>query len=191
MAVPRDCPGAAGIGLCRVCFLYASIQASVTPDEINYCLRCGSRLAEEERFGRLRPVCPACGWIYFADPKVAAAVVVEKGDDVLLVRRAYNPERGRWALPAGFIDAGEDPRQAAERECLEETGLVVQVTALLEVLFGQDHARGANIIIIYKADILSGELQPGDDVDGAAFFARDALPPLAFSATRHILGAGL
>lgn len=163
----------------------------MTPDEINYCLRCGSRLAEEERFGRLRPVCPACGWIYFADPKVAAAVLVEQGDDVLLVRRAYNPERGRWTLPAGFIDAGEDPRRAAERECLEETGLVVQVTALLEVLFGQDHARGANIIIIYKAQLLSGVLQPGDDVDGAAFFARGNLPPLAFSATRHILGAGV
>lgn len=108
---------------------------------------------------------------------------------MLLVRRAYDPERGRWSLPAGFIDAGEDPRQAAERECLEETGLVVQVTALIDVLFGNDHARGANIIIIYKADFLSGELQPGDDVDGAAFFARNNLPPLAFSATRHILGS--
>jgi len=162
----------------------------VTSNEINYCLRCGSRLAEEERFGRARPVCPACGWIYFADPKVAAAVLVEQGDNVLLVRRAYDPERGRWTLPAGFIDAGEDPRRAAERECLEETGLVVRITALMDVLFGQDHARGANIIIIYKADILSGVLQPGDDVDGAAFFARGNLPPLAFSATRHILGAG-
>ncbi len=60
-------------------FYHVAIQTSVTPDEINYCMRCGSRLAEEERFGRLRPVCPACGWIYFADPKVAAAVLVEQG----------------------------------------------------------------------------------------------------------------
>ena len=161
----------------------------MTPNEVNYCLRCGCRLGEEERFGRARPVCPACGWIYFADPKVAAAVLVERGGDVLLVRRAYDPERGRWTLPAGFIDAGEDPRRAAERECLEETGLVVQVVALLDVLFGQDHPRGANIIIIYNADILSGVLQPGDDVDGAAFYARGNLPPLAFSATRRVLGS--
>jgi len=153
-------------------------------------MRCGCQLVEAERFGRTRPVCPDCGWIYFADPKVAAAALVEQAGEVLLVRRLYDPERGRWSLPAGFIDAGEDPRRAAERECLEETGLVVEVTGLLDVIYGQDHPRGANIVIIYKADILSGVLQPGDDVDGAAFFARSNLPPLAFSATRHILGAG-
>lgn len=161
----------------------------MTLNEVNYCLRCGARLGEAERFGQVRPVCPDCGWTYFADPKVAATVLVEQGEGVLLVRRAYDPERGRWTLPGGFIDAGEDPRRAAERECLEETGLVVQVTDLLDVLYGQDHPRGASIIIIYKADTLSGVLQPGDDVDGAAFFERGNLPALAFSATRRILGA--
>ena len=161
----------------------------MTLNEVNYCLRCGARLGEAERFGRARPVCPDCGWIYFADPKVAATVLVEQGEGVLLVRRAYDPERGRWTLPGGFIDAGEDPRRAAERECLEETGLVVKVSDLLDVLYGQDHPRGASIIIIYKADILSGVLQSGDDVDGAAFFERGNLPPLAFSATRLVLGA--
>jgi ADP-ribose pyrophosphatase YjhB (NUDIX family) len=158
------------------------------PEEINFCMRCGCRLGEADRFGRLRPVCPDCGWIYFADPKVAAAVLVERADQVLLVRRLYDPERGRWSLPAGFIDAGEDPQRAAERECLEETGLVVQVRALRDVLYGQDHPRGAHIIIIYEADLLSGVLQPGDDVDDAAFFSRSSLPPLAFSATRRVLG---
>jgi 8-oxo-dGTP diphosphatase len=162
----------------------------VIPNEVNYCLRCGCRLIEAERFGQVRPVCPDCNWIYFADPKVAAAVLVERAGEVLLVRRLYDPERGHWSLPAGFIDAGEDPRRAAERECLEETGLAVEVTELLDVLYGQDHPRGANIIIIYKANILSGVLQPGDDVDGAAFFSRGNLPPLAFSATKRILGAG-
>jgi ADP-ribose pyrophosphatase YjhB (NUDIX family) len=157
-------------------------------EEINFCMRCGCRLGEADRFGRSRPVCPDCGWIYFADPKVAAAVLVERADEVLLVRRLYDPERGRWSLPAGFIDAGEDPQRAAERECLEETGLVVQVRALRDVLYGQDHPRGAHIIIIYEADLLSGVLQPGDDVDDAAFFSRGSLPPLAFSATRRVLG---
>jgi 8-oxo-dGTP diphosphatase len=171
-------------------FLLVAPQTVVIPGEINFCLRCGCRLVEAERFGRARPVCPECGWIYFADPKVAAAVLVEQEGEVLLVRRIYEPERGRWSLPAGFIDAGEDPRRAAERECLEETGLVVQVTALLDVLYGQDHPRGAHIVLIYKADVLSGVLQPGDDADGAAFFSRRNLPPLAFSATRCVLSAG-
>ena len=56
-------------------------------------------------------------------PKVAAGVVLIDADRVLLVRRVNEPYRGRWTLPAGFVDAGEDPRRAAERECLEETGL--------------------------------------------------------------------
>jgi ADP-ribose pyrophosphatase YjhB (NUDIX family) len=156
-------------------------------DEVNFCPRCGSALTQAERFGRLRPVCPACGWIYFADPKVAAAVLLEQDDRVLLVRRANDPARGLWTLPAGFVDAGEDPARAAERECLEETGLTVEVTGLMEVLFGLEHPRGAHILIVYHAHLISGELAAHDDVDRAAFFPRDGLPPLAFSTTRRLL----
>jgi ADP-ribose pyrophosphatase YjhB (NUDIX family) len=156
-------------------------------DEVNYCLRCGHQLTQAERLGRLRPVCPACDWIYFADPKVAAAALIEHGGQVLLVRRANDPKRGLWTLPAGFVDAGEDPAQAVERECLEETGLQVRVMGLLDVLFGQEHARGAHILIAYQAEVVSGELRPGDDVDGAAFFPSDDLPPLAFTTTQKIL----
>jgi ADP-ribose pyrophosphatase YjhB (NUDIX family) len=140
------------------------------------------------RFGRLRPVCPACGWIYFADPKVAAAVLVEQEGKVLLVRRANEPQRGLWTLPAGFVDGGEDPQRAAERECLEETGLEVRVVGLLDVMYGLEHPRGAHIIIFYQAEVISGTLQAQDDVDGAEFFSRGELPPLAFSTTKKILG---
>ncbi len=156
-------------------------------DEINFCLRCGHALVEEVRFDRLRPVCPHCGWIYFADPKVAAAVLVERAGKVLLVRRAIDPARGLWTLPAGFVDAGEDPARAAERECLEETGMQVRVTGLVDVLYGQEHPRGAHIVLFYRAEIQSGSLTPGDDVDQAAFFSRQQLPPLAFSTTQRIL----
>ncbi len=155
--------------------------------EANYCLRCGAALIVAERYGRPRPTCPVCGWIYFADPKVAAAVLVEQEGSVLLVRRAMEPERGRWTLPAGFVDAGEDPARAAERECLEETGLTVAVKRLVDVVFGQDHLRGAHIILVYQAELVAGALKPGDDVDAAAFFPRHQLPELAFSATRRIL----
>ena len=105
----------------------------------------------------------------------------------MLVRRAVDPLRGLWSLPAGFVDAAEDPVEAVRRECLEETGLTVQVTGLVDVLYGQEHPRGAHIIIVYRAIILGGVLQAGDDVDGAAFFATDHLPELAFSTTRKIL----
>jgi ADP-ribose pyrophosphatase YjhB (NUDIX family) len=159
-------------------------------EEIHFCPRCASPLTEEVKFGRARPVCPQCGWIYFADPKVAAAVLVVRSGEVLLVRRANDPARGLWTLPAGFVDAGEDPAEAAVRECLEETGLEVGITGLVDVLFGLEHPRGAHIIIFYRAEVLSGALQPGDDVDRVDFFPAQELPPLAFSTTRRILSGG-
>lgn len=156
--------------------------------EINYCLRCGSPLTRGEHFGAVRPVCPACGWVYFADPKVAAAALIEQGDRVLLVRRAVDPLRGMWSLPAGFVDAGEDPAEAIRRECREETGLEVEVKGVLNVIYGQEHPRGAHIVIVYQARVIGGDLQAADDVDRAAFFERSALPELAFRTTRVILG---
>jgi len=155
--------------------------------EINYCLRCGTELILAERYGRQRKTCPACGWVYFADPKVAVATLIVQDGKVLLVRRGINPNRGMWTLPAGFVDAGEDPIHAAERECLEEAGIQVKVSGLITVLFGQEHPRGAHIIIFYRADIVSGELNPGDDVDRVAFFDRSSLPPLAFQSTSQVL----
>lgn len=158
-------------------------------DQVNYCLRCGTKLQLKQRFGHMRPSCPQCDWVYFPDPKVAAAVLIEQGDRVLLVRRNVDPRRGRWTLPAGFIDAGEDPLRAAERECREETGLEVRVIGLLDVLYGQEHEKGAHIIIFYRAEIIDGELSAGDDVDRVAFFSRSDLPPLAFSTTERVLKA--
>ena len=139
-------------------------------------------------FGADRLECPACGWIYFEDPKVAAAVLVEQAGRVLLTRRVNEPHRGEWSLPAGFINAHEDPERAAERECQEETGLLVRVTELLQLIPGQEHERGADILILYRAEILGGELLAGDDADEVGFFSREALPPLAFRATRIALG---
>lgn len=156
-------------------------------EEINYCMRCGTRLEQAERFGRLRPVCPQCGWVFFPDPKVAVAVLVMQNDQVLLVRRANNPMRGLWTLPAGFMDAGEDPRQAAERECLEETGLTVRAGELIDVIYGLEHSRGAHLVIFYRAELLDGELHAKDDVDSAAFYSLYELPPLAFKTTQIIL----
>ncbi len=60
--------------------------------------------------------------MHFADPKVAACVLVDVNCEVLLVRRGTTPHRGKWVLPAGFVDAGEDPVAAGVREFREETG---------------------------------------------------------------------
>jgi len=156
-------------------------------DEVNFCPRCGTGVIQTLHFGCLRPSCPKCEWIFFPDPKVAVAVLVTVNGEILLVRRIHPPQKGRWTLPAGFVDAGEDPRLAASRECLEETGLVVKVSQLFDVLSGQEHERGADILIVYQAEIHGGELSPGDDADSTAFFKLGNLPPLAFNSTNAIL----
>jgi ADP-ribose pyrophosphatase YjhB (NUDIX family) len=155
--------------------------------EFNYCSRCGTPVNHEERFGKVRPVCPQCGWIHFVDPKVAAAVLIEQEGRVLLVRRAGEPFRGFWSLPAGFINGGEDPAEAAARECLEETGLHVRVKRVLDIISGKEHPRGADFIIVYHGEVIDGELKPDDDADAVEWFDRASLPPLAFRATEIVL----
>jgi 8-oxo-dGTP diphosphatase len=122
-------------------------------DEVRFCIRCATPVERKLLFGLQRPYCPACGWIHFEDPKVAAAVLVEENGRVLLVRRGIDPHIGLWTVPAGFVNAYEDPARAAERECLEETGLIVKVTELLHVIPGREHPRGADMVIAYRAEL--------------------------------------
>jgi ADP-ribose pyrophosphatase YjhB (NUDIX family) len=106
---------------------------------------------------------------------------------VLLTRRINEPFKGKWTLPGGFVDAFEDPSEAIRRECLEETGLTIAVNRLRELLSGREHANGSDILIVYDARIIGGELKPGDDADRAEFFPLHSLPELAFQSTAKIL----
>lgn len=155
--------------------------------EFKFCPRCGTPVIHEERFGKIRPVCQDCGWIHFVDPKVAAAVLVVEDGRVLLVRRVNEPFRGLWTLPAGFVNGGEDPAEAAARECLEETGLSVRVTRVYDIVSGREHPRGADFVIVYQVEVTGGELQAGDDADAVEWFDGLHLPPLAFLATKKVL----
>ncbi len=155
--------------------------------EFKFCPRCATPVHHEERFGRVRPVCPQCGWIHFVDPKVAAAVLVVQDGRVLLVRRVNEPFRGMWTLPAGFVNGGEDPAEAAQRECLEETGLSVRVTRVYDIVSGREHPRGADFVIVYQAEVQGGEMQAEDDADAVEWFDKDHLPRLAFLATQKVL----
>jgi ADP-ribose pyrophosphatase YjhB (NUDIX family) len=158
---------------------------------ISYCIRCGTPLEDRSVFNKVRRACPACDYIHFPDPKVAAAAFVHEGERVLLVRRAVTPERGKWALPAGYVDAGEDPRAAAIRETLEETGLQIEIVRLLDVLYNRPNSGpdGASIVIVYEGRVIGGALYAHDDADEACWFAADALPELAFASTRLVLDA--
>ncbi len=157
---------------------------------LNFCQVCGHRLEDAERFGRVRRVCPACGFVAFQDPKVAVVVFIEDGERVLLVRRAVDPERGKWALPAGYVDFDEDPHAAAMREVCEETGLEVAITGLLAVEGGPGAAGqpGASIVIIFGAQVVGGDPEAQDDVEALLWLGRDdPPPPIAFESTRLML----
>ena len=135
----------------------------------------------------MRPVCPNCGRTHFVDPKVAAAVLLEREGKVLLVRRTISPELGKWTLPAGFVDGPENPEQAALRETLEETGLQARITGLEDVIPGHEHAEGASIVIVYRGEIMEGDPEALDESDAVGFFGPEELPELAFAATKRVL----
>lgn len=152
---------------------------------MRYCPQCAAPL-ETRRHGTVdRPSCPACGYVYFADPKVAVAVVITADGAVLLGRRTNDPGRGRWALPAGFVDRGEALEAAAAREAREEINVDIAVGPLL----GLYSAAGDPVILaVYAATITSGSPTAGDDLDAVGFFAPADLPELAFARDAEIVG---
>ncbi|MGD9101832.1 MAG: NUDIX hydrolase [Anaerolineae bacterium] len=158
--------------------------------EMNYCPRCAHPLQDRLAFGRTRRVCPSCDFVFFREHKVAAAAIVVREGRVLLVRRTIEPGRGKWMIPGGFVEFDEDPRQAVVREVLEETGYPVEIVQLLDVIFGQEHVRGASLLILYLARFTGAEPVGGMDeseVDAVSFFHPDQLPSLAFETTKRAI----
>ena len=136
---------------------------------------------------KLRRACPDCGFIHFTDPKVGVGVVVMKDEQILLIRRTMAPEIGKWSIPAGYLDYGEDPAETAVRETFEETNLHVEIEKLLNVYHNPPSAGGATVFIMYQAKLLSGTPQAGDDADAVGFFSLDNLPEIAFASTKEII----
>lgn len=153
------------------------------PKEIAYCSRCSASMTTKTKAGKLRRVCIECGFTYFAEPKVGVGVAVIDEDKLMLVQRRMNPERGKWSLPGGYLDRGEDPQQTAVREALEETNLEVEIDGLVGVYHNPPSEGGASVFILYQAKRVGGTLQAGDDADDAGFFGLDELPEIAFSST--------
>ncbi|MDX1605874.1 MAG: NUDIX hydrolase [Candidatus Competibacterales bacterium] len=158
---------------------------NLSPEEVRYCCRCATALSMRHVAGRPRPACPACGYIHFNEPKVGVGLLLlDARGRLLLVRRGVPPAEGLWALPAGFVDGGEDPARAAVRETHEETGLKAEVTGLVDVYHNPPARAGATIFILYRGRITGGRLAAADDALEAGFFEPDALPELAFASTR-------
>ncbi len=102
------------------------------------------------------------------------ALVLNEGR-LLLIRRAVPPRKGFWAVPSGFVEYDEQPRQALAREVEEETGLRVEVGAVIDVYPNADPTK-PGVFLLFTAQPVTGQLTPGDDVSEVAWFAEDDLP---------------
>jgi ADP-ribose pyrophosphatase YjhB (NUDIX family) len=124
---------------------------------LNHCSRCGGRLelgpvAGEERE---RLVCIDCGQITYLNPRLVVSTVPITDDGrIVLIRRGFEPGRGLWAQPGGFLEIDETPTEGALRETLEETGLIV---APGEIVGLYARLEAAVIVLAYEARIIGGE----------------------------------
>lgn len=162
--------------------------------EITFCRRCGH--AVEQRVppmeDRLRAVCSHCGYIDYVNPiNVVGTVPVWQDDDgapprILLCRRAIEPRRGYWTLPAGFLEVGETAAEGAERETREEAGARVELDGLFAVL---DAVRVRQVHLFYRARLLDLDLAPGPETIENALVGLHEIPwrDLAFLSVRRVL----
>ena len=157
--------------------------------QARHCPLCGSDLVPGRVEGRERQRCSQCRFVLFENPAGAAAgVVVDAGGRVLLVRRALAPHKGDWALPAGYQEIDEQPRQCCEREVREETGLEVEALELHDLVFVPENVRKPANLAVYLCRRTGGRLAAGDDASDARFFALDELPDnVGFDNARTIL----
>ncbi|HEY0420169.1 MAG TPA: NUDIX hydrolase, partial [Acetobacteraceae bacterium] len=82
---------------------------------------------------RERLICPDCGHIAYENPKIVVGSVVAHGGSVLLCRRAIEPRRGYWTLPAGYMELGETVHEGARREAREEAEAEIALDGILAV----------------------------------------------------------
>jgi 8-oxo-dGTP diphosphatase len=119
-------------------------------------------------------------------PRVGIGAVVFKDGKVLLVKRGTPPSEGLWAIPGGRLELGETLQQAAEREILEETGVVIRALDPVFTFDVIEKTKAGEILFHYvivdlAADYISGEPEAGDDAHEARWVSADELSRLDVS----------
>lgn len=157
---------------------------------MNYCSRCGRGVERKIPSGdnRERFVCGHCGTIHYQNPRIVTGCLPVWGDRVLLCRRAIEPRRGRWTLPAGFLEAGETVPAGALRETWEETRARVDIQALYTV-FSVPHI--SQIHMFFRAQLVDGTFAVGEESLDVRLFDEDSVPweelafPVVTKTLRH------
>lgn len=151
--------------------------------EARFCPRCG-RPAEIDYPRRI--VCPHCGYAAYYNPKpVAAAIPVDEEGRVILLRRGFDPGRGKWTFPGGFVDLGESVPDAARRETDEELGIAVELQQLVGVY---SRPEDRVVLIVYRARAV-GRPHTTPEAPEVQAFAPAEIPwqELAFWSTERAL----
>ena len=154
-----------------------------------YCPKCAGELKLKKIDYAEHPVCQSCGFVFFQNSKpTVGAVIVNDQNEVLLVKRAIEPHLGKWAIPSGFLENGEDPVVGLKREVGEELGAAVEPINILGICV-DDYAytKGPfyTFNVFYRAKIISGEIKLDRENSQFRYFAKNEIPwdDLGFKST--------
>ncbi len=155
---------------------------------MNFCGQCGGAVVLMVPVGDNRPrhVCTRCHFVHYENPRIVAGVIPEWEGEVLLCRRAIEPRRGLWTLPAGFMENGESADQGAAREALEEADARVRV-GMLYTLFNLPYIN--QVYMLFRGRLLDLDYRPGDESLEVGLFRRNTVPwdRLAFKVVQKTL----
>jgi ADP-ribose pyrophosphatase YjhB (NUDIX family) len=142
--------------------------------------------AVPEGDNRARLICPECDYVLYDNPKVVVGAVCRFEGRILLCKRAIEPRRGFWTLPAGYLELNESTGDGALREAYEEARAEISIDGLLAVY---NIPRLSQVQVIYRARLLSPEIAPGPESEEVALFAWEEIPwaELAFPSVKWAL----
>ena len=153
-----------------------------------FCTYCGQATEVQVPAGDNRPrrVCPACHAIHYENPLIVVGCVPEYEGRILLCRRAIEPRRGYWTMPAGFMELNETLEDGAARECLEEALAQVDIGTPLALV---NVPEAGQVHVFFRARMSSGAFGAGEESLEARLVEPAAIPwdELAFPSTRYAL----
>jgi len=155
---------------------------------MKFCSQCGSRVELRIPEGDNLPrfVCNACDTIHYENPKIVAGCIPEWENQILLCKRAIEPRRGLWTLPAGFMENKETTAEAALRETLEEAKAQAEIIDLY-ALFNIPHI--SQVYLMFRARLLNLDFGPGAESLEVQLFHEHEIPweDLAFPVIHETL----
>jgi ADP-ribose pyrophosphatase YjhB (NUDIX family) len=155
---------------------------------MKYCFECSEKLVHKIPEGDDRPryVCESCHTIHYQNPKIVVGCLPVYEHKILLCRRAIEPRKGFWTLPAGFMENGETTQEGAIRETWEEACAKVVVDGLYR-LYDLPHIN--QVYMFYRASLLSPDFAAGTESLEVGLFEEDQIPwdELAFPVIKDAL----